>query len=90
MFQGMNVRQLLDSTPLEAAMTVPGSSWPMPRLDGGVINLDMCRPVLCNLGHLRMTLMDRNKPGIDGYSVAIFGFCMSRTYAHCTGNIAPS
>ncbi|UNI23928.1 hypothetical protein JDV02_009718 [Purpureocillium takamizusanense] len=81
---GVKLRRLVDATD---SVTVPfprvlGQGWPAPRLVCQLLDLDTCDTAKNSPTSLRMSSFEFNTPETSGYCVAIFGFNISKIYAH--------
>lgn len=82
--QGLKIRRLLDSTdpPVSRSDSPLDQEWPTPGLSCRLIDLDTCSSAEGLPDNLRMSFVDCNTPGTNGYSAAISGFHILKMYAH--------
>ncbi|KID88977.1 hypothetical protein MGU_04320 [Metarhizium guizhouense ARSEF 977] len=81
---GLKIRRLLDSTdpPVSRSDSPLDQAWPTPGLSCRLIDLDTCGSAKGLPDNLRMSFIDCNTPGTNGYSAAISGFHILKMYAH--------
>ncbi|KAK8920324.1 hypothetical protein VCV18_007627 [Metarhizium anisopliae] len=74
--RGLKIRRLLDSTdpPVSRSDSPLDQAWPTPGLSCRLIDLDTCSSAEGLPDNLRMSFVDCNTPGTNGYSAAISGF----------------
>lgn len=83
--QGLKLRQVLESTPPGQASTHAGHGWAIPGPDRTLIDLQKGRIAPKVTESLRMSFLECNKPGTDGYAAAIEGFHLMKLVAHRPG-----
>lgn len=88
--QGLKLRRLLDtSPPNRRTLLAPSYNYPRPGLSCTVKNIKIYETPSAVTRPLRMKFIECNKPGIEGYSVGLCGFHISKLCAHYTGAKTP-
>lgn len=81
----MKLRQVLENTPPGEDEPDAGHGWAIPGPDRTLIDLQKGRIAPKVTESLRMSFLDCNKPGTDGYAAAIEGLHLMKLVAHRSG-----